>query len=112
MTGGNGINQRQMDDERLLGQIRVVAVSRLGPYKPTLLQRWNAGCHNTRQLADEFRFQGWIWGWYHPDSGLCPPVTPGAGHAGGFRRYHLFAISAGKQTLDNASDSSSNCVRW
>lgn len=36
--------------------------SRLDPYKPQLLQRWNQGCHNAARLAREIRLQGYPGG--------------------------------------------------
>ena len=34
-------------------------ISRLDPYKPYLLERWNQGCHNAARLAREIRTQGY-----------------------------------------------------
>jgi hypothetical protein len=36
--------------------------SKLDAYKVYLLQRWNEGCHNARQLTDEIRSQGYSGG--------------------------------------------------
>ncbi|MBE2271718.1 MAG: ISL3 family transposase [Anaerolinea sp.] len=36
--------------------------SNLDTHKPYLVQRWNEGCHNARQLGDEIRLQGYMGG--------------------------------------------------
>jgi transposase len=41
---------------------RGVRTSKLTPYKPYLLERWNAGCHNASQLLREIEPQGYDGG--------------------------------------------------
>jgi transposase len=41
---------------------RGARTSKLTPYKPYLLERWNAGCHNASQLLREIELQGYDGG--------------------------------------------------
>lgn len=43
-----------------LPQLHRQRCSNLDAYKPYLVQRWNEGCHNARQLRDEIRQQGYM----------------------------------------------------
>ena len=53
--------------------------SLLNPYKPYLLERWNAGCYTAMRLFREIRQRGYGRGWR--GGGLCLPFTSGAGLA-------------------------------
>ena len=50
----------------------------LNPYKTTLLQRWNAGCHNALRLFRTLRSEAYT-GELYSRSDLCTLLTPGPG---------------------------------
>jgi transposase len=70
--------------------------SRLDPYKPYLLERWNAGCHNATKLWHEIKGQGYGGGC----TGVRDFLAPFRHHHG--RHTALRGTMSQPMTLDEA----------